>query len=38
MMKLEYNTAGQQLCADFKKSSDSDGKEVLYNNLNEFGK
>jgi len=36
MMKQEYNTA-EQLCVDFKKSSDSDGKEVSYNNLNQFG-
>jgi hypothetical protein len=35
-MKQEYNTAGQQLCVDFKKAYDSDQKEVSYNNL-EFG-
>jgi hypothetical protein len=37
MMKHEYNTAGQQLGVHFKKSYDSDGKEVSYNNLIDFG-
>ena len=37
MMKYEYNTAGQKLGVHFKKSYDSDGKEVSYNNLIDFG-
>lgn len=36
-MKYEYNTAGQKLGVHFKKSYDSDGKEVSYNNLIDFG-
>lgn len=37
MMKYKYDTAGQQLRVDFKKSYDSDGKEVSHNNFIEFG-
>jgi len=33
----EYNEAVHQLFIDFKKAHDSVWKEVLYNNLNEFG-